>query len=76
LGDENRIAVAAKVGQLVSDLFPYPATTDQEPACPHAADAAGAAPSRTPATRAAIPSPAPNAKAPAALAPEESRGNE
>ena len=75
LGDEYRILVAAKVGQSVSELFPYPDTTTEN-ACLSAADAPDAAPSRTPATKAARRSPAPNATAQDASAHAGSHGSE
>lgn len=75
LGDENRILVAAKVGQSVGELFPYPDTAT-EMTCPSAADAAGGAPSPTPATRAATRSHVPSVAAPARSAREGSHASE
>lgn len=76
LGDEYRILVAAKVGQPVSELFPYPEITDQESECPSAASVPAEVASRTPATTAAPRSPARSAKAPAESVPRANRGIE
>lgn len=76
LGDGARIRLASVLGRSVSELFPYPDTTDLETACPSAANATGAERPRTPATTAATRSPARSAEAPGVSAREENPGNE
>jgi len=72
LGDESRMRVAAEVGQQVSNLFPYPDST-QDDECPSAASATAPGSSETPATAAAIRSPAPSAAAQGASGPTATR---
>lgn len=74
IGDEKRIRLAGALGKRVEDLFPYP--THGDSACPSAASATDAEPSRTHPTRAAHRSTARSAEAPAASARKGSRGNE
>ena len=76
LGDRARIRLAAVLGRSVSELFPYPDTTDLETPCPSAASAPAGASSPTPVTTAARRSPARSAAAPAPSGREESLGNE
>ena len=76
LGDGARIRLASVLRRSVSELFPYPDTTDLENTCPSAASAPAGASSPTPVTTAARRSPAPSAAAQATSGREESPGNE
>lgn len=66
-GDDARIRIAVALEKRVSDLFPYPDTT-QEPECLPAANAAAEGTSLTRPTTGETPSPARSAAAPAASA--------
>lgn len=76
IGDEVRMRLAQALGVRVEDIFSYPDTTDQETACPNAANAAGAGSSPTPATESATPSRVPSAAEQVASAREGSRAHE